>query len=155
LSLTNISGAGLLIGLGILLTAGIIGYDGLTMRVPPVHAKVGPNIFPLLVACGLAISGALILWRARAGDFPYSEGETDWRGLGLVAAGLVLHLNLLKPLGFIPAGVILFTMVAAGFGSRNFLRDLIVAIVMVSICYFGFTRGLGLQLPGGVLAGII
>ncbi len=144
-----------MIGLGILFTASIIGFDGLTMRVPPVHAKVGPHIFPILVSCGLAFSGAWILWRARSGAFPAAEGDTDWRGLMLVAAGLLLHLNLLKLVGFIPAGIVLFMFVASGFGSRTLGRDLVVGTILVSACYFGFTRGLGLQLPAGILSGLM
>ena len=45
--------------------------------------------------------------------------------------------------------------VAFAFGSRSFARDAIVAVGVVLITYVGFTRLLGLQLPPGVLAGLI
>ena len=143
--------AGILIGLGLLIFAGVIGFDAATMRVPQVHAKVGPRIFPIIISVGLAIAAVLTLLKARAGDFPEAEGETDWTAVGMIAAGLVIHMNILKPLGFIPAGVVLFMSVVLGFGSRSYLRDLGVAIAMVTTAYLGFTRYLGLQLPAGIL----
>ena len=50
---------------------------------------------------------------------------------------------------------ILFVCVAYGFGSRRYVRDGVSAIVLAVVVYVGFTRGLDLQLPAGVLAGIL
>lgn len=150
----TLSVAGVLIGLGLLVFAGVIGFDAATMRVPQVHAKVGPRIFPIIVSVGLAIAGLLILLKSRAGDFPEAEGETDWTAVGIIAAGLVIHMNILKPLGFIPAGVVLFMSVAVGFGSRSYIRDFAIAVAMVTVAYLGFTQFLGLQLPPGILGWI-
>jgi putative tricarboxylic transport membrane protein len=150
----RISVAGLLIGLGFIIAAGVLGYDAWHMRVPPIHAKVGPRVFPILVSCGLAVAGLLLLWQGKTGEFPEAEGETDWRAVGILAAGLLLHMNLLKPAGFIIAGIILFMSVAVAFGSRSYVRDLAVAVVTVAVTYFAFTRLLGLQLPPGLLAWI-
>jgi putative tricarboxylic transport membrane protein len=143
--------AGVLIGLGLLVFAGVIGFDAATMRVPQVHAKVGPRIFPIIISVGLAFAALLTLLKSRSGEFPEAEGETDWTAVGIIAAGLVIHVNILKPLGFIPAGVVLFMAVALGFGSRSYVRDIVVAFAMVTAAYLGFTRFLGLQLPAGIL----
>lgn len=151
---TRLPLAGVLIGLGLLIAAAVIGWDAMNMRIPPVHAKVGPRVFPILVSCGLAIAGLLTLLSARRGEFPDAEGDTDWRAVGIMAAGLVLQLNLLKPLGFIPAGIILFMSVTIGFGSKAYVRDLIIATVVVTLAYVCFTRFLGLQLPPGIFKGI-
>ena len=35
------------------------------------------------------------------------------------------------------------------------LRDGIVAVILVLVSYLGFTHGLGLQLPPGILAGVL
>ena len=45
--------------------------------------------------------------------------------------------------------------VAYAFGSRRFLRDAVVAILVAVIVYVGFTRGLHLQLPAGLFAGLV
>ena len=147
--------AGLLIGLGLIAIAAVVATDAVGMRVPPVHSKVGPRFFPLLVSCGLAISGAAIVWQSWRRKFESDNLETDWRAVAIIAAGLVLHMNLLRPMGFVPAAAVLFMCVTVAFGSRSFWRDGIVAVVLALICYIGFTRFLGLQLPAGILSGVL
>ena len=146
--------AGLLIGLGLIAIAAVIAVDAMNMRVPPVHAKVGPRVFPYLVSAGLAVSGAVIAWQWWRRSFPVDEQQTDWGAVAVIAAGLVLHMNLLKTLGFVPAAAILFLSVAFAFGSRRYLRDAAIGIGLAAAAYFAFTRLLGLQLPGGLLAGL-
>jgi putative tricarboxylic transport membrane protein len=152
---THMSRAGLLIGLGLIIIATVIGYDAMMMDVPKVHAKVGPRVFPILVAAGLGIAGVLTLINVRRKDFPVAEGDTDWRAVGIMALGLFVHLNILKPLGFIPAGLALFMAVSLALGSRKYLRDGLIGLALVSLAYIGFTQFLGLQLPAGILQGIL
>ena len=148
--------AGVLIGLGLVALAAIMGYDAANMRVPPVHAKVGPRVFPVLVSIGLALSGLALVWQARAKETGLvAEGDSDWTAVAVIAAGLVVHMNILKPLGFIPAGILLFMCVAFAFGSRRYRRDGIVAVIVTVVTYVVFTRFLGLQLPPGFLQGLV
>ena len=148
--------AGLLIGFGLVAIAGLIAVDVSGLRVPPIHAKIGPRFFPYLVSCGLAVAGAVTVWQAYRGRYDSEDTPaTDWAATAIVAAGLVLHLNLLRPAGFVPASVVLFMSVTFAFGSRRILRDAIVALVLALTAYLAFTRFLGLQLPPGVLAGIL
>lgn len=148
--------AGLLIGLGLITIAAVIAIDASGMRVPPVHAKVGPRFFPLLVSSGLALAGAAIVWQSWRKTFEPDEiAATDWFAVAVIAAGLILHMNLMRPLGFVPAALVLFMSVTFAFGSRRFLRDGLVGLILVLLAYLGFTRLLGLQLPPGLLQGII
>ena len=153
----TIAGAGLAIGLGLIAIASVIGFDTMQMQVPPSYARVGPQIFPYIIAIGLAITGAHIAWKSyRGGDEVIDEVEpTDWKSVGIIVAGLIAHMNLLKPLGFVPAGLILFMSVAFAFGSRRYGRDAIVGFLLVLFAYLGFTYGLGLQLPQGILKGLL
>ena len=153
----TIAGAGLAIGLGLVAIASVIGFDTMQMQVPPSYARVGPQIFPYIIAIGLAITGAHIAWKSyRGGDGVIDEVEpTDWKSVGIIVAGLIAHMNLLKPLGFVPAGLILFMSVAFAFGSRRYGRDAIVGFLLVLFAYLGFTYGLGLQLPPGILKGLL
>jgi putative tricarboxylic transport membrane protein len=152
----TIAGAGLAIGLGLVAIASVIGFDTMQMQVPPSYARVGPQIFPYIIAIGLAITGAHIAWKSyRGGDEVIDEVEpTDWKSVGIIVAGLITHMNLLKPLGFVPAGLVLFMSVAFAFGSRRYGRDAIVGFLLVLFAYLGFTYGLGLQLPPGILKGL-
>lgn len=153
----TIAGAGLAIGLGLIAIASVIGFDTMQMQVPPSYARVGPQIFPYIIAIGLAITGVHIAWKSyRGGDEVIDEVEpTDWKSVGIIVVGLIAHMNLLKPLGFVPAGLILFMSVAFAFGSRRYGRDAIVGFLLVLFAYLGFTYGLGLQLPPGILKGLL
>jgi putative tricarboxylic transport membrane protein len=153
----TIAGAGLAIGLGLIAIASVIGFDTMQMRVPPTYARVGPQIFPYIIAIGLALTGAHIAWKSyRGGDEVIDQVEpTDWKSVGIIVLGLIAHMNLLRPLGFVPAGFILFMSVAFAFGSRRYGRDAIVGFLLVLFAYVGFTYGLGLQLPPGILKGLL
>ncbi len=155
----TISGAGLAIGLGLIAIASVIGFDAMQMQVPPSYARVGPQIFPYIIAIGLAITGAHIAWKSYRGEDDVAEIERcradGLESVAIIAAGLIAHMNLLKPLGFVPAGLILFLSVAFAFGSRRYVRDVIVGLLLALFAYVGFTHGLGLQLPPGILKGLL
>ena len=155
----TISGAGLAIGLGLIALASVIGFDTMQMQVPPSYARVGPQIFPYIIAIGMAVTGAHIAWKSYRGEDDVAEiedtGPTDWKSVVIIAAGLIAHMNLLKPLGFVPAGLLLFWSVAFAFGSRRYGRDIIVGSLLALFAYVGFTYGLGLQLPPGILKGLL
>jgi putative tricarboxylic transport membrane protein len=156
---TSRSGAGLAIGFGLVVLGLIIFVDSMQMQVPPTYARVGPQAFPYFIAFGLASVGIYFVWNSWAAgarrEIVAAGFATDWRALLIIGASLLIHFNVLKPLGFVISGIFLFMCVAFAFGSRNFLRDGIVAVVLVLTSYLGFTHGLGLQLPPGILAGIL
>lgn len=153
----KIAGAGLAIGLGLIAIASVIGFETMQMRVPPSYARVGPQIFPYIIALGMVLTGAFIAWKSyRGGDEVIDEVEpTDWKNVGIILLGLIAHMNLLRPAGFVPAGVVLFMSVTFAFGSRRFGRDAMIGFFLVLFAYIGFTYGLGLQLPPGILKGLL
>jgi putative tricarboxylic transport membrane protein len=154
----NVSIAGATIGIGLVLLGGVIGFDAMTMRVPPTYAKVGPHIFPVVVSIGLVITGLLIVFRAfvpKAEPVVAAEdASTDWRAVAIVSVGFILNALLLKTLGFILTALGLFLIVTFALGSRRYLRDFVTGVILATVTYFGFTRGLGLQLPAGIFAGV-
>jgi putative tricarboxylic transport membrane protein len=62
---------------------------------------------------------------------------------------------LIERAGFVVAAAVLFVCVAFGFGSRRILRDSMIAILLAIAVYVGFTRGLNVQLPAGLFAGLL
>lgn len=163
--------AEILLGLG-LIGLGIFFAVGTTaIKVAPIYANVGPTVFPWIVAGALILLGSIFTiqaWRKkRHGQLPKpgpipGQGypatpavpPSDWRALLLISAALLFQMALFKTLGFVVTAIVLFMAVAYGFGSRRLLRDGVIAVVLAFIVYFGFTRGLNLQLPAGVLAGL-
>ena len=82
---------------------------------------------------------------------PEQEGPVDRQALGWVLAGLVLNVALIKYLGFIIASTLLFCCVARAFGSRQIVRDFLIAIVFAAVAYFGFARVLGINIGSGLI----
>lgn len=163
--------AEILLGLGLVAIGVFFAVGTTSIKVAPIYAKVGPTVFPWIVAGALVLLGIAFTvqaWRKGRQESPPEAGPvpgrgypatpaappSDWRALLLISAALLLQMALFKRLGFVLTGIVLFMAVSYGFGSRRLLRDGIIAIVLAFVVYFGFTRGLNLQLPAGVLAGL-
>ncbi len=141
--------------LGLFLAVQTAGID-----VSPSYARVGPRVFPWVISFGLIVLG---LWLARdaiAGQWLSDDSAPgvagfDWHAFLLIGLGLVLHMVLIGRGGFILASTVLFVCVARAFGSRAALRDAVIGVILAFVVYVGFKYGLGLDLPAGVLAGIL
>jgi putative tricarboxylic transport membrane protein len=145
----------IILSVGVLALAGVIAQQTTVIPVSPLYAKVGPTVFPWMVAGGLAILGALLLLDALRGGWPTEEDEepvqADWRALGWVLAGLVANVALIGPLGSIIASTLLFCGVARAFGSTQLVRDGAIAFVFSAVTYVGFARVLGINIGAGLI----
>lgn len=119
-------------------------------------------------AIGLDAPGSLL-------DTPgTATPPVDWKALIAIGIGLLLQVLLLDPEdapfgldavlnnaffhaigGFIPTAAILFLCVAVAFGSRRYLRNLIIGILLAAVTYLGFVKALGLPLPPGLTGDLI
>jgi putative tricarboxylic transport membrane protein len=154
--------AELFIGLGVAALGVFVAVETSQIAVAPLYAKIGPGVIPYLVAGGLVLLGLLFAVSAARGSAPAAQprelppaGAGDWRSLVVVGAGLIVQMLLIERAGFIIASSVLFVCVAFGFGSRRYLRDSVVAILLATAVYIGFTRGLNLSLPAGLLKGML
>ena len=134
------------------------------IRLTPAYSKVGPRVIPYIVGAGLVIVGAWLAYEALTGRAAAASADsedadptlpTDWRTVGLLALALLAYLFLIEPVGFIIASTALFVGAAFAMGSRRLARDIVIGIVMATILYVVFNRGLGLSLPAGILEGIV
>ena len=57
-----------------------------------------------------------------------------------------------RSLGWVLAGALLFWGVSIGLGSRRYVFDAAIALLVSSAVQIAFSAGLGLTLPGGILA---
>lgn len=149
--------AGLLLGLGVAGLGLFIAIETSKIQVAPVYARVGPTVIPLLVAGMLMLLGAILVVQAARGRGAATDAEvpSDWQALVAISVGLWLQILLLELAGFVIAAALLFLCVAWGFGSRRMLRDLAIGLALAVATYIGFTKGLDLALPAGVLAGVL
>lgn len=142
-------------GLGVILFGVLVAI--LAARIPagPAYARVGPRLFPWLVAGALVLVGIAVLVEAWRSQPPESRTLIDWRAIGLVGVGLAGQIALMTWGGFIVASTVLFVAVAAAFGSRRFIRDTLVGLALCAVTQIVFTWGLGLRLPSGIFAGLL
>jgi putative tricarboxylic transport membrane protein len=142
----------------------LIVWQTTLIRLTPAYSKVGPRVIPYIVGAGLVVVGVWLAYEAITGRVPAgttaSEDAdptlpTDWRTVGRLALALLAYLLLIERAGFIIASATLFVIAAFAMGSRRLVRDIAIGIVMPTILYLVFSRGLGLSLPAGVLEGIV
>ncbi|KQW72743.1 tripartite tricarboxylate transporter TctB family protein [Ensifer sp. Root127] len=148
----------LTLSIGVLLVAGVIAWQTSLMAVSPLYAKVGPTVFPYLTAAGLTVLAVSLLWSALRGGWQDEEEKStppDWRSIAYVAAGLVANVVLIGSVGFTAASVIMFVLIARGFGSRRPMRDAACGLLLALAAYFGFAKLLGVNIGGGVVESLL
>ena len=128
-------------------------WETWSIPVQVSYARVGPRVFPVLVASGLILNALWLAWEAWRAREPAGADEPpiDWAALAWVSAGLLLEAALLERIGFPLSAALLFVLTARGFGSTAILRDAAIGLALALIAWVGFTRGLGLTLPAGPL----
>jgi len=145
-------------------TAVVIGIDTANIRHTAINAGVmGPQVVPTLIAVGLALCAiALTVDVLRGGRGEPEDGEdidlsgpAHWPTL-LGLAGIILAAALLMdPLGFVIASALMFYGSALLLGSRRYVWALLIGIGLAVATFYGFVLGLGINLPAGLLTGIL
>lgn len=123
------------------------------------YSQVGPRAFPYMIGAGLLILGGILCWQAVSGGWrnvPMDENheEGDWVAFSILSAAVILHMAAIAWAGFVLASTFLFALIARAFGSRRIFRDIVIGVALSTLAFFLFTRGLGLNLPSGLLGGL-
>lgn len=148
----------------IALSAGVLGLGAfaavVTARLPGEggYAGIGPNFIPAVVAAGLLVVGAWLLWEAFAGGWrnrgtPDEGAEHAFHAPAFcwISAGLFGHMALIGWAGFVIAGALLFACVARGFGSKRVMRDAALGFALSLAVFAFFVKLLNVNLPAGWL----
>lgn len=138
---------------------GVVALIGASQVRPGAgYVPVGPGVMPTVVGAGLIILGSVLLVRATvrpdldlAHHVAAEIAASEWRTPGLILIALAVYAAALGPLGYIPATAIFQPVAAAILGSRRPVRDLVVAAILATIVFVGFTGFLGVRLPAGLL----
>jgi putative tricarboxylic transport membrane protein len=143
---------------------GFLVYNGLTLdagfaKVDPV----GPKFFPLVIgvaALVLAVVLAVAIPRgskgeADAGEDIDPEAPGDWRTVGLLVALFVAMILLVNPLGWVIMSALFFAGAATILGSRHYVRNIVIGVILALASFYAFYSGLGIPLPAGILDGIL
>jgi putative tricarboxylic transport membrane protein len=118
---------------------------------------------PVVVGTLLVVDAGFLavdVWRGGRGEPEGGEdieltGRSDWRTVLMLAAAFVANALLIEPLGWPVSGAILFWGSAFALGSRHYVRDAAIAIVLSVGSWYLFVLGLGTSLPVGILEGIL
>lgn len=148
----------------LVLVGGFLIYSALTLdegfaKVDPV----GPKFFPMIIgvaALVLAVILAIAIPRgskgeADAGEDIDPEAPGDWRTVGLLIALFVAMILLVNLLGWVIMSALFFAGAATILGSKHYVRNLVVGIVLALASFYAFYSGLGIPLPAGILDGIL
>ena len=149
-----------LVGAGIILFGLVVLQQTTQIPVSPLYSKVGPTVFPYMVAIALLLLGLALIVQAWRGEWGETDADsddqpTDWGSLGWLALGLALNVALIDVLGFVIASTILFVCTARAFGSTKWPRDLAIAVALALAAYLGFAKLLGISIGAGILEGIL
>ena len=142
----------LLLSLGLIALGTFVVYETQTIAETQSYAQIGPRLFPYIIGCGLTVCGAVLAWQSLFGGWRNvpldQEGHDrpDWMAFGIISAGVILHMVII-------GWIVLFVMVARGFGSRRIVRDALIALALATVVFFIFTLALGLNLPKGPFGG--
>ncbi|GAB2772938.1 tripartite tricarboxylate transporter TctB family protein [Streptomyces daliensis] len=149
----------LLLAVGVLVLTDAVTMDTVSSQRGPV----GPRTVPLVVGCALLLVAAVLAVDVLRGGRGEAEGGEDvdldepgdWRTVALLAGVFLAFAALIDPLGFPLSGALLFWGSAYALGSRNPVRDPLIAAVLAFATYALFNTALGVPLPGGPLMGVI
>lgn len=146
------------------LVGAVLVYNAMTL--PGGYAKVdpvGPKFFPTIIgvaALALAVILAIAIPRGSKGEADAGEDidpdmPSDWRTVGLLVVLFVAMILLVNPLGWVVMGTIFFACAATILGSKHYVRNFVIGLVLALLSFYAFYSGLGIPLPAGILDGIL
>ena len=125
------------------------------------YSTVGPALIPRVVGGVLIFLGGFLVYEVLRGGFRNHDEASeralpmDWGAFAWVSGGLIIYGLLIERAGFIVSSVVLFVCVARSFGSRRWAVNAVVALVLAVAIFAAFNYGLGLNLPKGILEGVL
>lgn len=124
---------------------------------------VGPKAIPYTIGAAMVVGA---LWLAvdvlRGGRGEQESGEdvdlshgSDWRTLAILFAAFLANILLIERAGWPVSGAVLFFGCTYALGSRRIVRDLVLAFALSIGSWYLFVLALDIDLPVGVLNGIL
>jgi putative tricarboxylic transport membrane protein len=139
-------------------------YDAVTLEAGFAKVDpVGPKLFPVVIGVILIVLAVILaiaiprgsVGEADAGEDVDPNTPGDWRTVGLLVGLFVALILLVNPLGWVIASALFFAGAATILGSRHYIRNIVIGVVLALVSFYGFYSGLGIPLPAGILDGIL
>ncbi len=148
----------------LVIVGGFLVYSALTLsagfaKVDPV----GPKLFPMVIGIAALVLAAVLAiaiprgsrGEADAGEDIDPDAPGDWRTVGLLVALFVAMILLVNPLGWVIMSTLFFGCAATILGSRHYVRNFVIGLILALASFYAFYSGLGIPLPAGILDGIL
>jgi putative tricarboxylic transport membrane protein len=124
---------------------------------------IGPKPVPIILGVLLVVVAAFYavdvarggVGEAEAGEDVDLSTRIDVRTVALLIGAFVLNALLIEPLGWVISGSILFWGAAFALGNRHHVRGLVIGVALALTTFYAFAIGLGVNLPAGILQGIL
>lgn len=124
---------------------------------------IGPKPVPIVLGALLIVVSVLYAVDvARGGHGEADAGEdvdpaspVDWRTVLLLIGAFVVNAVLIDWAGWVISGTLLFWGAAFALGNRRYIRNAVIAVGLSLATFYAFAIGLGVNLPAGLLQGIL
>ena len=124
---------------------------------------VGPKTLPFIVGGLLLVCAVLLAVNVLRGGQGEAEGgedvdlthPADWKTVLPLVGAFVANILLIDWAGWVISGSILFWGSVWALGGGNYIRDGLISVAMSLLTFYGFYLGLGINLPAGLLEGIL
>lgn len=116
------------------------------------YEPVGPRAFPLLLACGLGLSGLWLVLRPAAGAEAFRG--VPWKATALCAGAVLVYALLFQWLGFALATALMALPVGMAFGG-SWKQSLAGGAALGGVLFLLFDKLLDVVLPAGPLAALL
>ena len=133
-------------------------WKAFEIRQPTAFRPMGPRVFPVVISISLIVLGALLVIETLRGADPAVEEHVaaeresaDHKQAAFVVALLLAYAWTFERIGYVLATALFFPSVARVLGSRQPLRDAVVAVIIAVIAFKVFTDLLSIDLPAGWL----
>ena len=141
----------------------LVFWDTARTEVPTFNLTVSPKVFPFAIALILMGLCAILFIRILRGDIATPEGlepgdpteKSDYKTFAIVLASLFAYLLLIERAGFVIAALVTFFGITVAFDNKRPERAILFGSIFILLIYLSFTRFLNVQLPAGILEGIL
>ena len=147
----------LAVAAGVLALGALVTWGSFHLPTGGGYAQVGPGVVPRIVGVATLVLAGWLFYEVLTGGLRGIDEEAEarmpmhWASFGWVSAGIIAYGLLIERAGFILASILLFLLVARGFGSRRWALNAASGAVLAALIFAIFTYGLGLTLPAGLL----
>lgn len=138
-------------------------YDAFTLEEPGTYSVVSPKTFAYIIGGFTTLVAIWMIFEILKGKRGVAEGTEkgdpflppDIRTMSIVLGVMVLHVILLERIGYIAAASIVFYGITFAFGSRKYVKDVLISFTFAVVVYIVFAKGLRIFLPEGIFEDVL